>query len=104
MRLTANVKTIAPVHNVYLWILAELGALGLATFLLFLAALARLFAKAAAAGERPPEIFFVGVFWGFLAVVAEQLTDFSLWWDHHMALLMLLAAVAAFLRDSRIPA
>lgn len=103
-RLTANVKTIAPVHNVYLWILAELGAIGLAAFLVLLVALGLLFHAAGTSGTGPPEVFFIGVFWGLLAVTAQQLTDFSLWWDHHMALLMLLAAVAAFLRDSRMPA
>ncbi|MFO1208205.1 MAG: O-antigen ligase family protein [Amaricoccus sp.] len=100
-RLTVNIKTIAPVHNVYLWLLAEIGLVGLGAFLVFVASLARLFYVAGASSSQPLAVFFVGVFWGFLAVVGEELTDFTVWWDHHMALLMVLAAMAAVQRDSQ---
>lgn len=45
-RKEANVRAIAPVHNVYLWLLAELGLLGLSAFVLFLASAAWLFYQA----------------------------------------------------------
>ncbi|RGP36321.1 O-antigen ligase family protein [Pseudotabrizicola alkalilacus] len=99
-RKVANVRAIAPVHNVYLWILAELGILGLTAFVLFLASAARLFLQAGR-GERPVNRFFIGVFWGFLGLCAVQLTDFSLWWDHQLMILTLLLALAAFVRDER---
>ena len=98
-RLAANVKTIAPVHNVYLWLLAEIGLIGILAFAAFLASLAWLFWQAGR-GARPQNLFFVGVFWGFLGVALQQTTDFSLWWDHHMTMLMVLAAFASFVRDS----
>lgn len=98
-RLQVNVKTIAPVHNVYLLVLAELGIVGLVAFVLFLTSLIRLF-HGASRGTAPGHVFFLGVFWGTLLLFVQQLTDFSLWWDHHMALLVVLAAMAAWLRDS----
>jgi len=99
-RKVANVRAIAPVHNVYLWIMAELGILGLSAFVLFLVAAARLFHQAGR-GERPVNRFFIGVFWGFLGLCAVQMMDFSLWWDHQLMILTVLMALAAFVRDER---
>ncbi len=99
-RKAANVRAIAPVHNVYLWLLAELGLLGLSAFVVFLASAAWLFHQAGK-GIKPANRFFLGVFWGFLGLGAVQLTDFSLWWDHQLMGLTLLMALAAFLRDER---
>ncbi|TJZ83898.1 O-antigen ligase family protein [Paracoccus hibiscisoli] len=96
-RKIANVRAIAPVHNVYLWILAEIGLLGLTCFLLFLGATGWLFHQAAR-GADPGNRFFVGVFWGFAGLCAVQVTDFSLWWDHQLMMLTLLLALAVQVR------
>lgn len=97
-RLDFNVKTIAPVHNVYLLILAELGLIGFGAFLLFLASLARVFHKASQ-GTAIENVFYLGVFWGFVGLLIQQASDFSLWWDHTMTMLAVLAASAAYIRD-----
>jgi hypothetical protein len=98
LRKIANVRAIAPVHNVYLWILAETGVVGLGAFGLFLGGAASLFHQAGR-GPRLEHRFFIGVFWGFLGLCAVQLMDFSLWWDHQLMALTVLMALAAFLRD-----
>lgn len=97
-RKSANVRAIATVHNVYLWILAETGIVGLGAFGLFLCTAAWLFHQAGW-GTRPANRFFIGVFWGFLGLCTVQLMDFSLWWDHQLMVLTVLMALAAFLRD-----
>ncbi|MEB8387410.1 O-antigen ligase family protein [Rhodobacteraceae bacterium KMM 6894] len=99
-RKIAHVRAIAPVHNVYLWLLAELGLIGLTAFVVFLGAVARLFYQAGQ-GHQPTNRFFVGVFWGFLGLCVVQLTDFSLWWDHQLMGLAILMGLAAFVRDER---
>ncbi|MGI6244492.1 MAG: O-antigen ligase family protein [Pseudochelatococcus sp.] len=100
-RQEANIKSIAPVHNVYLWLLAEIGIIGIICFGFFIASLAKLFHDAGRASS-PAGLFFAGVFWGFAGLMVQQTTDFSFWFDHHMALITVLAAMAGYVRDSEV--
>lgn len=96
-RIEASFRAAAPVHNLYLLVLAETGAVGLCLFLVFLAAVARdLLRASAVASWEPFPLFFLGVFWGYLGVLFQQFFDYSLWWDHHLNLLVVLVALANF--------
>lgn len=98
-RLEASFRSAAPVHNLYLLILAETGAIGLSVFVVVLLALARDFWRA---GTGPPAdpfvLFYLGCFWGLLALLAQQTVDYSLWWDHHFNLIAVLGALALYVR------
>ncbi|MFK7870089.1 MAG: O-antigen ligase family protein [Roseobacter sp.] len=99
-RTQANARTAAPVHNLYLLVLAEVGAIGSAAFVVLLAMSGREFWKAGSVTpDRPVGLIFVGVFWGFVGVLIQQTTDFSFWWDHHLYLFVILLALAAHVRS-----
>jgi O-antigen ligase len=78
---SANVRTSAPVHNLYLLLLAEAGALGLAGFVvLMLAGIAR--GMRAIAGTRGAvRGICLGLTVGILLEAVQQTVDFSLWLD-----------------------
>lgn len=88
-----NVRSAAVVHNVYLLILAEAGAIGLATFLALLAGVILRGARAAAHTATGTRGLCIGLTLGLLAQVPQQTIDMSLWWDPSWYTLALIAAL-----------
>ncbi|ACL58109.1 O-antigen ligase family protein [Methylobacterium nodulans] len=80
-RSKVHLRSTAPVHNVYLFVLSELGILGLICFLLFLLRGLVLAWRASAAPPSVASLFALGLFCGLLAEYAQQLIDYSLLWD-----------------------
>jgi putative inorganic carbon (HCO3(-)) transporter len=89
----AAIRAAAPVHNVYLLILAETGVLGLMAFLIFLAAVLRRGIRASVATTGATRGICIGLTVGLLANFAQQTVDFSLWFDPSWYTLGLVAAL-----------
>jgi O-antigen ligase len=71
----------ASVHNVYLLILSETGAVGLAAFLVLLVAVLRRAVTAAASSSGAMRGLCLAATIGLVAQYTQQLVDFSLWGD-----------------------
>ncbi|CAH0295227.1 O-antigen ligase [Roseomonas sp. CECT 9278] len=78
---SASVRAAAPVHNVYLLILAEAGAIGLAGFVLLLLAGLLRGVRAIAATRGAVRGICVGFTIAILLEAVQQTVDFSLWLD-----------------------
>jgi O-antigen ligase len=78
---TANVRAAAPVHNLYLLMLAEAGALGLAAFVLLLLAATARGLRALAGTDGAARGLCLGFTIGILLQAAQQTVDFSFWID-----------------------
>ncbi len=89
----ADVRAGAPIHNVYVLMLAEAGALGLAGFCILLAAIMLRGIRGIAATGAGSRGVCVGLTVGLLAQAVQQTLDFSLWWDPSFFTLALIAAV-----------
>ncbi|WP_026190773.1 O-antigen ligase family protein [Methylobacterium sp. WSM2598] len=76
-----HLRSTAPVHNVYLLVLSELGLLGLIGFVLFLLRGLVLAWRASAASSQVTGLFALGLFCGIIAEYVQQLIDYSLLWD-----------------------
>jgi O-antigen ligase len=88
-----HLRSTAPVHNVYLLVLSELGLLGLIGFLLFLLRGLVLAWTASAASSRVMGLFALGLFCGIIAEYVQQLIDYSLLWDPLLFTITLLMGV-----------
>jgi O-antigen ligase len=88
-------RMLAPVHNVYLLILSEMGLLGLFAFAIFLLRAVLLAYRASALAPHPAGIFSCGIFCGFVVQFVQQLVDFSLWWDPILFTFALLMSLCA---------
>ena len=92
-----GLRVAAPVHNFYLLVLSETGALGLLTFLLFLAGIIYRGFVAVARTEDKERAVVLGLVVGLLAQVLQQTMDYSLWADpsyYTLALITSLLKVA----------
>jgi O-antigen ligase len=78
---TANVRAAAPVHNLYLLMLAEAGALGLAAFVLLLLAATARGLRALAGTDGAARGLCLGFTIGILLQAVQQTVDFSFWID-----------------------
>lgn len=94
---SANVRGIAPVHNLYLLVLAEAGAVGLGAFVVLLAAGLVRGLRAVAATQGAVR----GICLGFTVAIGlqavQQTVDFSLWLDpgwYTLALVLALLGTA----------
>ena len=86
----------ASVHNVYLLILSETGAVGLAAFLMLLAAVLRRAVIATASSSGAMRGLCLGATIGLVAQYAQQLVDFSLWGDASWYTFGVLAGLLGF--------
>jgi putative inorganic carbon (HCO3(-)) transporter len=89
----ADIRASAPVHNVYLLMLAEDGIIGLAAFLMLLFGTLRRGVYATAASEGAVRGICLGLCVGLVADFAQQGVDFSLWFDPSWYTLGLLAGM-----------
>ena len=89
----AGVRAAAPVHNVYLLILAETGILGLGGFLLLLGAIFVRGLIATAATADGARGLCIGLCVGLIADYLQQLVDFSLWFNSSWYTLALLGGL-----------
>jgi putative inorganic carbon (hco3(-)) transporter len=96
-----NVRTTAPVHNVYLLILAELGLFGLLAFGVFFGRAVVLASRSAALAPSPGGLFSAGLCFGLLGMLFQQIVDYSLWWDPLLFTLAVLMGVCARLEADR---
>ncbi len=100
-RIGAPLRAMAPVHNVYLLMLAEAGLVGLVGFVVLLGgALVRML-RAFLMSAGAVRGLWLGVVAGLLAQFGQQLVDFSLWIDPYwytLALMMALAGATPGLR------
>ncbi|GJE04188.1 O-antigen ligase family protein [Methylobacterium isbiliense] len=88
-----HLRSTAPVHNVYLLVLSELGLLGLIGFLLFLLRGFALAWTASVTSSRATGLFALGLFCGIVAEYVQQLIDYSLLWDPLLFTITLLMGV-----------
>jgi O-antigen ligase len=89
----ADVRAGAPIHNVYVLMLAEVGAAGFAGFCILLLAVVWRGVRGAALTGAGSRGICVGLTFGMLAQIVQQTLDFSLWWDPSWYTLALVAAV-----------
>ncbi len=95
------IRAIAPVHNVYLLILSENGILGLAGFVVLLAAMLWRSAVAALVSGGAIRGMFMGLTVALVLQYVQQTIDFSLWGDpswYTFAILFALATSVPTLR------
>jgi len=76
-----GVRVAAPVHNLYLLILAETGAFGLVAFVVLLIGSLWTGLRAIALTKGPVQLMAIGLFVGLIAQFVQQTMDFSLWMD-----------------------
>jgi O-antigen ligase len=102
---SGSVRAAAPVHNIYILLLAEAGLLGLAGLLFLLGAILWLGAAATLRCTGGMRGIALGLTFGVGAQSAQQTVDFSLWWDPSWYSLAIVAALlaAAPARDGAVP-
>lgn len=102
---TAGVRAAAPVHNVYLLVLAEVGLIGLMGFLILLGALLWRGAAATLHCTGGMRGLALGLTIGLGAQAIQQLVDFSLWWDPSWFTLAIVGALLGTARalDGAVP-
>ncbi|MBL8702105.1 MAG: O-antigen ligase family protein [Alphaproteobacteria bacterium] len=99
-----SVRTFAPVHNVYLLVLSESGALGLVSFVLLLGGALRVGVIAVRRATGPVRLVCLGLLWGVAAQCVQQIGDFSLWNDVNLqsfAVVLALLNAAPALAETR---
>lgn len=89
----ASVRAGAPIHNVYVLMLAEAGALGFLGFCILLVTVILRGIRGTALTDAGSRGVCVGLTFGMLVQVVQQTIDFSLWWDPSFFTLALIAAV-----------
>lgn len=89
----ADVRASAPIHNVYVLMLAEVGAIGFLGFCALLGAVVWRGIRGALLTVAGSRGVCVGLTFGVLAQIVQQAFDFSLWWDPSWFTLALIAAV-----------
>lgn len=105
-RKVANIRASAPVHNLYLLILAEFGLFGLLAFLVPFFGAIVLGCRAVAATAPPARAVCLGLTVGLAVQAVQQTMDFSLWSDPLLftfALLLVLLAKAPMLMPAAPP-
>jgi len=91
----ASARSAAPVHNLYLFFLAETGLLGLCALLFLLGSILFRAIHAALTREGSVRGICIGLGIGMVAQVAQQTVDFSLFWDASWYTLALIAGLLA---------
>lgn len=91
---SAVLRAMAPVHNVYLLILAEAGLAGLVGFILLLGGVLARMVRAFLVSAGAVRGLWLGFAVGLLAQFGQQLVDFSLWIDPYWYTLALMMALA----------
>ena len=76
-----GIRVIAPVHNLYLFVLAETGILGLGAFLFLLLGALYLGIRAVNQSQRHVQLVCIGLTAGLVGQYLQQFMDFSLWMD-----------------------
>lgn len=76
-----SIRAAAPVHNLYLLVLAETGLLGLAAFLALLIIALSVAWKSALTANGTAQLVCLGIAVGFAGQYLQQTMDFSLWMD-----------------------
>nr|WP_255568617.1 O-antigen ligase family protein [Neoroseomonas alba] len=89
----AGVRAGAPIHNAYVLMLAEAGALGFLGFCILLVATILRGIRGALLTEAGSRGVCVGLTCGMIVQMVQQTIDFSLWWDPSFFTLALIAAV-----------
>jgi O-antigen ligase len=92
-----GVRAAAPVHNVYLLVLAETGLVGLAAFVALLGTAIAIAWRSALHTSGSIQLVCFGIAIGFFGQYLQQTMDFSMWMDPGLftfALLLVLAARA----------
>jgi O-antigen ligase len=89
----AAVRAFAPVHNVYLLILAETGVVGLAGFLILLGGAFYRSVRAYRVSDDAVRGVCLGLAAGFLGQFVQQTIDFSQWFDPSWYTLAVIMAV-----------
>lgn len=96
-----HLRSVAPVHNVYLLIASEQGFLGLCAFLLFLGRAVLLSWRASRRAPAVEGLFATGVLCGLLAEAAQQQLDYSMMWDPLLSTLALLVGLCQSIAAQR---
>lgn len=94
-------RALAPVHNVYLLMLAEAGLVGLVGFVALLGGVLARMLRAFRVSAGAVRGLWLGFVAGLLAQFGQQMVDFSLWIDPYwytLALMMALAGATPTLR------
>ncbi|MCC7427032.1 MAG: O-antigen ligase family protein [Alphaproteobacteria bacterium] len=94
LRKRANLRTSAPVHNVYLLMLSETGLLGLFAYLVFLLGTIARGIWAVRRTDGAVQAACLGLTTGLVGHLFQQMVDFSLWYDASM--LAMIIALAMF--------
>ncbi|MBL29391.1 MAG: hypothetical protein CMM50_17810 [Rhodospirillaceae bacterium] len=81
LRKQYNLRTFAPVHNMYLLILSEIGVVGLFAFFYFYLGVMLRGLSAVARSDTLASSFCVGLTIGLFGQLFQQTIDFSLWYD-----------------------
>nr|WP_245217306.1 O-antigen ligase family protein [Neoroseomonas nitratireducens] len=100
---SAGVRAAAPVHNLYILMLAEAGLPGLVGFLLLLGGILWRGAAAVRRCSGGTRGIALGLTLGIGAQAVQQTVDFSLWWDPSWYSLAIAAALLATARDGAVP-
>ena len=88
----AGVRAAAPIHNVYVLMLAEAGALGCLGFCILLFGIVLRGIRGAVLTNAGSRGVCIGLTFGLLVQIVQQTIDFSLWWDPSFFTLALIAA------------
>jgi O-antigen ligase len=89
----ASARSAAPVHNLYLLFLAEMGLLGLGAFLFLMVCILLRALRASLKREDSVRGICVGLGIGVMVQMMQQLVDFSLFWDASWYTLALIAGL-----------
>jgi O-antigen ligase len=91
----ASARSAAPVHNLYLLFLAEMGLLGLGALLFLMTAILLRALRASLQREDSVRGICIGLGIGVLVQMIQQMVDFSLFWDASWYTLALIAGLLA---------
>lgn len=97
----ADVRAMAPVHNVYLLVLSETGVLGLGGFIILLAAAFWRAVRGALVSDGAVRGICVGLAAGMVLQWAQQMLDFSLWLDPYWYTMALTIALVGMIPTHR---
>lgn len=90
-----GIRAAAPVHNLFLLVLAETGLLGLAAFLVLLWMALSMAWKSARSATGSAQLVCIGIAIGFAGQYLQQTMDFSLWMDPGLFTFVLLFVLAS---------
>jgi O-antigen ligase len=90
-----GIRAAAPVHNLFLLVLAETGLLGLAAFLALLFIALSIAWKSARTATGSAQLVCIGIAIGFAGQYLQQTMDFSMWMDPGLFTFVLLFVLAS---------